>query len=72
MIDEGKNSFSNALGFISCMIQSQTKDTQIVRDQKEVIAGQWLNILSLKITVDFWNKDVIIAFVILLCNKAKF
>ena len=57
------------------MIQSQTKDTQIVReaiDQKEVIAGQWLNILSLKITVDFWNKDVIIAFVILLCNKAKF
>ena len=66
----------NAWVFISCMIQSQTKDTQIVRararDQKEVIAGQWLNILSLKITVDFWNKDVIIAFVILLCNKAKF
>ena len=59
----------------SYMVQSQTKDTQIVRenrDQKEVIAGQWLNILSLKITVDFWNKDVIIAFVILLCNKAKF
>ena len=55
------------------MIQSQTEDIQIVkenRDQKEVIAGP--NILSLKITVDFWNKDVIIAFVILLCNKAKF
>ena len=50
----GKNPPSNDWGFISCMIQSQTEDIQIVkenRDQKEVIAGP--NILSLKITVDF-------------------